>query len=363
MKLVLRHLLWLVLSSVCTALAFGDQIETLTTFGGYRFTSDFVLHSPDGSARQLKGQAGCQSGAGFTPSGSYLVYSSLRPDGSGCEIISYNVETASQAAVLSRWWCNRLNEFATFRSGENEYLFITLTSDPDYVAIINVVTGRSVFDGYGWQSLKRSHDGRGFYYARRGFDCVAEGGTRETGEARFDSLTAWDRLWIEPVVARQRIQRSLNAVVTAFKEQNWTTLARLVHPNGFKRSDGSYVTDCDPVFTPQQITAAPQDTTHYFLGWADGSGEKVYHTLLETFLPYSRLRYTEADSLTFNERVGRGNQADNAFESYPGSIVVEYYFKGSEDNSDFTWHSTRFVFLPSGGEWFLAAITNGYWTI
>jgi hypothetical protein len=356
----------LALAAIATLVAVpgnASDDEVLAKSHGYYVTSDLVLHRPDGSTIRLPGEkAGW--GALFTPSGRYVIYPAWHADGSGCDVNSFDVISGTLAAVLTRD-CSQPREFAVFTCGHEEYFFWTTHYDRyDAVEIANVATGDGVFDGTydHWHFEKWSTDRNGFFYSRRDYTCDSHE-IETKGEARFDSLTEWDWRWIHPRDAQRLIQKPLKAVVGALQRKDWKTLGKLVHPDGVRRSEIWYVTECDPVFTPRQIAEAVQDTTHHFLGTADGSGEEIRGTLGETLSFYSNLAYENADSVTFNQVVGGGNTANNVFQSYPGSIVVEYYFKGTGETRDFNWYSLHLVFLPYRHEWRLAGITHGYWTI
>jgi hypothetical protein len=340
----------------------SDDPEILARSHGYYVTGDLVLHHPDGSTTKLPdGRPGW--GAIFTPSGRYLIYPSWYAEGSGCNLNSFNVTTGTLAAILSHD-CNQPGEFAAFALGDDEYFFRTVHWDRyNGVSIVNVATGDAVF-GENWKFEKWSSDRKGFFYSSpRDYTCDSRE-IQTRGEARFDSLTEWDRRWIKPRDAERLIQKPLMAVVGALDRKDFKALAKVIHPDGLRRSEVWYVLkDCDPVFTPRQVAAAAQDTTHYLLGYADGSGEEIRKTLRETLSFYGDLDYEHADSLTFNRVVGGGNTENNIFRSYPGSIVVEYYFAGTGETRDFNWFSLHLIFLPYRNEWRLAGIAQGYWTI
>jgi hypothetical protein len=181
--------------------------------------------------------------------------------------------------------------------------------------------------------------------------------------ARFDSLTEWDCRWIEPSHAEKQIRYRQAELIDALEHSNRNSLAALIHPGGLRICLSSYLSPQDHVFARELIAqASPQDTTRYCLGSFDNVEDRTWETVDAMLSRYEGPGYDNADGVSFNERISGGNCGNNAFESYPGSIVVEYMWKGDGD-PNFRWHSTHFIFLPVKGEWFLAAITLGYWCI
>ena len=154
------------------------------------------------------------------------------------------------------------------------------------------------------------------------------------------------------------------AMLQALTAHDFPALATYVHPVlGLRNSEDAYISadDLDPVFSRSQIEHAASDTTTLVMGERDGSGEFIYSSLSVSMDTLARVRYAEADSVLFNSTTHRGNCFNNAYEAYPGSIVVEYYWAGTGDQADFNWHSTRFVYVEYEGEWFLTAVAGDHW--
>ena len=155
-----------------------------------------------------------------------------------------------------------------------------------------------------------------------------------------------------------------SAMLEALTTHDFQTLAGFVHPDsGLRISSDAYISagDLDPVFSKSQIEHAASDTTTVVMGERDGSGEFIYSSLSASMDTLARAKYAESDSVLFNSTTHRGNCLNNAFEAYPGAIVVEYYWAGTGDQADFNWHSTRFVYVERENEWFLTAVAGDHW--
>jgi hypothetical protein len=236
------------------------------------------------------------------------------------------------------------------------------TLNPPVVAFSRTGKKKLVIARLGWEFQRLSEDGTGFWYERRWHDTAPH---TEARLAHFDSLLAFDFLWIEPDSARRLVGDRLALVTKALEGRDVEDLARLIHPTrGVQISIDTYITAEDLVFMPDQVRGARADTTRYLFGYMDSSDEPVYSTLLAMLEGgYARANFEDADSVSYNTVVGRGNTLNNVFEAFPGSIVVEYYFRGTGESADFNWSSRRLVFLECDDVWYLAGIVTDYWTI
>jgi hypothetical protein len=172
---------------------------------------------------------------------------------------------------------------------------------------------------------------------------------------------------LPPAEARAIIEDRAGQVIAAIADKRMDRLASFVHPDkGLRFSAYAYVRpDDDLVFDADQMEGLPADETIYTWGTYDGSGMPIELTFSEY---YDRFVYdvdfAHAEQVGFNETLGTGNTINNAFEVYPGSIIVEYHFPGFDPQFEgMDWKSLRLVFEENGGVWFLVGVIHDEWTI
>jgi hypothetical protein len=142
-------------------------------------------------------------------------------------------------------------------------------------------------------------------------------------------------------------------------------IAGVVHPdNGMRISIDAFVDGSnDLLVSADLVRSAAGDKTELPLGRADGTGEPVHSTLAGYLRRIGALDYANVDAVGYNRVIGSGNTINNVFKYYAETIVVEFYWGGSEKYADMDWRSVRFVFQPCRDGWCLAGITEDFWTI
>lgn len=163
----------------------------------------------------------------------------------------------------------------------------------------------------------------------------------------------------------QALMALAGKVVNALKEQDFQALASYADPqNGVRFSPYANVSDSDLVFTAAQIPALMTDATKYTWGVADGSGQPIELTFGEYYAKFIYdVDFASAPQVALNQRLGVSTTIDNSAEYYPGAMIVEYYFPGSDPKfSGMDWHSLRLVFQEYQGQWYLSGIIHDQWT-
>lgn len=142
-----------------------------------------------------------------------------------------------------------------------------------------------------------------------------------------------------------------------------TFLATLVGQQGLRISTDEYIDESDVVLSAQQLEAASVDRLQW--GSEDGSGEPIIRSIEEHLTHLGGLTaLTSTEVVSVDSNVGYGNTINNIGEYYPGAIVVEYHFGGTEYYGQLDWSSVRLV-LEEGpsGDLQLVAISEAQWTI
>jgi hypothetical protein len=118
--------------------------------------------------------------------------------------------------------------------------------------------------------------------------------------------------------------------------------------------------------TPAELRNGFTDDTVRTWGWYDGSGKPMETTFSEYYDEFIYNQdFAAAPSVTYNEFEGQGNTVNNIFAEYPDGITVEYHFPGfNPQYGGSDWESLYLVFQKhTDGNWYLAHIAHGYWTI
>jgi hypothetical protein len=161
------------------------------------------------------------------------------------------------------------------------------------------------------------------------------------------------------------ISDQAQGVLAAICEMDVKKLATYIHPEkGVRFSPYAYVDQkTNIVLKKEQLT---EDVLEKSFPWGnyDGSGAPINLTVRAYFKKFVYDQdYLTVKTIGYNRFIGHGNSINNALEIYPSSIIVEYYFPGTEKYSGMDWGSLRLVFEKYDQSWFLAGIIHDQWTI
>jgi hypothetical protein len=167
--------------------------------------------------------------------------------------------------------------------------------------------------------------------------------------------------------AEKIIQKRARQAILALKNRDMETLSKIVHPDkGVRFSPYSYIDSTrDVVLKAKQVKSLFADTTKYFWGTSDGSGEEIRMTFIRYFKLFIYDHdFASAKQNAYQTIVGRGNMINNISEVYPNAIWVEYHFPGFEKAyQGMDWRSLRLVFEKKEKTWYLVGIIHDQWTI
>lgn len=169
---------------------------------------------------------------------------------------------------------------------------------------------------------------------------------------------------MSPAAAQQIIQSRARQVILAIQAKDMNQLANYVHPTkGVRFSAYSYVDKKgDLVFKPAQVRGLGASTRRYLWGEYDGSGDPIRMTFNRYYRQFVYDKnFARAPQVSYNEISGGGTIIPNIFSSYPGAIVVDYYFPPADGEMD--WRSLRLAFQKHGSVWYLVGIIHNEWTI
>ena len=171
---------------------------------------------------------------------------------------------------------------------------------------------------------------------------------------------------IAPERAKSIIAVRARETITALKNGDMKKLAAIAHPTkGVRFTPYNYVdTKEDLVFHPSQLKSLMTSKKRYVWGSYDGSGDPIRLTFKKY---YQRFIY-DADfarmkDVSYNDSQMTNTNYDNAYEIYPNSIIVGYFFAGSKRYDGMDWRGLRLVFQPKGGTWYLVGVMHNEWTI
>lgn len=161
-----------------------------------------------------------------------------------------------------------------------------------------------------------------------------------------------------------KINKVLNEVTQAIENKNFLNLSKQVHPlKGVRFSQFGHVKKIDLVFTPEQIKTFLTDQKEYLWGMESGSGEDLILTTQEYFNEYIFFSsFSQANRQSYNKALDEMGLDENQSKVYPDSVFVDYYFAGTEENSNFDWKAIRFIFEEYQDRWFVVGIVYTHWT-
>jgi hypothetical protein len=155
-------------------------------------------------------------------------------------------------------------------------------------------------------------------------------------------------------------------VVEALRERDLKSLTHWIDPKlGLRFSPYSHINkDSDLVFEADTLPTF-KDTDTLKWGLADGTGDPIELTFRNYFERFVYNQdFADATNVSVNQILGKGNSEFNGTEVYPDASYVEFHFPGFDKKLDgIDWQSLVLVFMPHDGDWKLAAIVHGQWTI
>lgn len=164
---------------------------------------------------------------------------------------------------------------------------------------------------------------------------------------------------------QKQIMAAANKIVGALKNKDMKTVATFVHPaKGLRFAPYSYFSDSNLTFKKAQVPSLFLLRRTYLWGEFDGSGDPInlgFPAYYKQFV-YDR-NFAKAPKISYEKRLGSGNDVFNVREVYPKAKFVEYHFPKGDDGNPAGWNSLYLVFEKSGAIWYLAAIAHGEWTI
>lgn len=153
-----------------------------------------------------------------------------------------------------------------------------------------------------------------------------------------------------PVVEVDRAspEQVANAILEAFADQDWETLATYVSDKKVRFTPHTYVDmKNDNTLSQDEIANFAADGTMKTWGIQEGSGFPIDMTNMQYFERYVWDHdYRNADSVRWDTVQDYGSVIDNAPDVYPGSTIVEFHFDGFDPQyGGMDWRSLRLVLL------------------
>lgn len=156
-------------------------------------------------------------------------------------------------------------------------------------------------------------------------------------------------------------------ILTALKAKDYQTLSAYIHPSyGIRFSPYAHVDTLKDIhFTKDKFLDEAMHPNIFLWGNFDGSGEPIEMTLPNYLQRFAYDHdFLNAEKLSVNKMLGKGNTQNNLQEAYPGSAFTESYFSGFDQQAEgMDWSALKLVFKRKGDHWFLVGIIHDQWTI
>lgn len=156
-------------------------------------------------------------------------------------------------------------------------------------------------------------------------------------------------------------------ILTAIKARDYPKLAAHFHPEeGVRFSPYGYIDTVRHVhFTSQDFIKQSGEEGTISWGSYDGTGKDIQMSMEAYFDKFVyEVDFLNAEQLSVNEVLAKGNSLINIQEVYPGADFTESYFSGFEEKyGGMDWRSLRLVFKYEGGRPWLVGIVHDQWTI
>mgnify|MGYP006920172805 CR=1 FL=1 len=171
---------------------------------------------------------------------------------------------------------------------------------------------------------------------------------------------------IAPDVAERIIKQTAEKIIRAIAGKDFETVSEYTHPElGVRFTPYTCPSEeNDLVFSKEMIKEFFDDKNTYVWGYYDGSGFDIELTpegyYREFIYPVD---FANVQEVGYNTVLSNTVMYENQFEFYRNSIIVEYYYPGTQQNDGMDWKSLRLVFQQYGGSWLLTGIISNQWTI
>jgi hypothetical protein len=156
------------------------------------------------------------------------------------------------------------------------------------------------------------------------------------------------------------------AVTAALMDKDLEALNAYVHPeSGILFSPYAHIDSESAVQFQAGQLPAMDDATVYTWGAYDGSGEPIELTFKQYYdrFVYDH-DYSNAQEIGWDSILGSGTTIPNMKEIYPDGYIVDYHFKGFDEQYEgMDWASLILVLQEHEGSWYVSAIAHSGWTI
>lgn len=171
----------------------------------------------------------------------------------------------------------------------------------------------------------------------------------------------------DSVIRTENIRVQADTILGHLKNKEFNKLAKYIHPEkGVRLVPYSYIdTARHQRFSRTEFKAIDPENDYFLWGNYDGTGDSIYLTLegYHSEFLYSQ-PFENADSVSVNKRLGKGNTINNIKMVYPDARFIEYHFQGFDKRyQGMDWASLRLVFEKYVDRWYLVALIHDQWTI
>lgn len=151
--------------------------------------------------------------------------------------------------------------------------------------------------------------------------------------------------------------------ITLIKDKDFKGLSKLVHPiNGLILSSTPEIKISIESAIKKDTIAnwTIKDDKKYTWGVFDGEGKEIELTLEDYYNLYIYdVDYLNKAEVTYNKLTQRDESKKiNVYELYKEGIVVEYFYKGTEENNYVDWKSIYLCFEKYNNDWYLSGIVH-----
>lgn len=163
-------------------------------------------------------------------------------------------------------------------------------------------------------------------------------------------------------LSKDLISDTTHTVIRLIRDKDFQSLSKYVHPNkGLKISHTTDLkTSKENIIPYSQISSVYLDTKKYTWGIIDGEGKDIKLSFKEYYDMYIYdVDYANKAEITYNKYTQRTTQGINdVYERYSSGIVVEYFYKGTEENNYIDWKSLYLCYEQIDSKWYLSAVIH-----
>ena len=163
-------------------------------------------------------------------------------------------------------------------------------------------------------------------------------------------------------LSKEIIEEKTHNAIRLIRDKDFKNLSKMIHPtNGLLISSTPEIKiSVEGSISKDKIANWTFNDTKYKWGVLDGEGKQIELSLEEYYNMYIYdVDYANKSEISYNKYIQRSDsKITNVYDVFKDGIVVEYFYKGTQENNYVDWKSIYLCYEKYNKEWYLAGIVH-----